>query len=263
MIQPEIPVKQLKNLNTVPSSKLLYHRLDLLGQPSACLHFKQLATLGKNPVLFHFLCGPPHSSSPWASVWIQMPNTFPGGSMVKESICQFRRCSFDPWVRRIPWRRHWQPTPVFFLEKFHGERILVYYSPWDLQELDVTEHTEYLQCQCGEREGKTTWGLALFLVLHQSLRWGFVCWWLIQDELSEETSEEVTWTGEGRKKKASQNLTLVLREALECKLHCRACPDSGKGAGLSYSLVTFRFLLMQNKEQPKECPSNRVVGMAH
>ncbi|KAL2301999.1 hypothetical protein Nmel_011403 [Mimus melanotis] len=46
VIQPEIPVKQLKNLNTVPSSKLLYHRLDLLGQPNACLHFKQLATLG-------------------------------------------------------------------------------------------------------------------------------------------------------------------------------------------------------------------------
>lgn len=47
VIQPEIPVRQLKNLNTVPSSKLLYHRLDLLGQPNACLHFKQLATLGK------------------------------------------------------------------------------------------------------------------------------------------------------------------------------------------------------------------------
>ncbi|TNN34052.1 VWFA and cache domain-containing protein 1 [Liparis tanakae] len=44
---PEIPVKHLKNLNTVPSSKLLYHRLDLLGQPSSCLHFKQLATVGE------------------------------------------------------------------------------------------------------------------------------------------------------------------------------------------------------------------------
>lgn len=40
-------MKQLKNLNTAPSSKLLYHRLDLLGQPSSCLHFKQLATVGK------------------------------------------------------------------------------------------------------------------------------------------------------------------------------------------------------------------------
>lgn len=46
-VQPEIPVKQLKNLNTAPSSKLLYHRLDLLGQPSSCLHFKQLATVGR------------------------------------------------------------------------------------------------------------------------------------------------------------------------------------------------------------------------
>lgn len=51
VIQPEIPVRQLKNLNTVPSSKLLYHRLDLLGQPNACLHFKQLATLGKATLL--------------------------------------------------------------------------------------------------------------------------------------------------------------------------------------------------------------------
>ncbi|XP_030874640.1 VWFA and cache domain-containing protein 1 [Leptonychotes weddellii] len=51
VIQPEIPVKQLKNLNTVPSSKLLYHRLDLLGQPSACLHFKQLATLESPTVM--------------------------------------------------------------------------------------------------------------------------------------------------------------------------------------------------------------------
>ncbi|RXM36476.1 VWFA and cache domain-containing protein 1 [Acipenser ruthenus] len=50
-VQPEIPVKHLKNLNTVPSSKLLYHRLDLLGQPSACLHFKQLATVESPTVM--------------------------------------------------------------------------------------------------------------------------------------------------------------------------------------------------------------------
>lgn len=58
-VQPEIPVKQLKNLNTAPSSKLLYHRLDLLGQPSSCLHFKQLATVGKKSskpkVLDHYI----------------------------------------------------------------------------------------------------------------------------------------------------------------------------------------------------------------
>uniref|UniRef100_A0A1A7YQN2 VWFA and cache domain-containing protein 1 n=1 Tax=Iconisemion striatum TaxID=60296 RepID=A0A1A7YQN2_9TELE len=50
-VQPEIPVKQLKNLNTAPSSKLLYHRLDLLGQPTSCLHFKQLATVESPTVM--------------------------------------------------------------------------------------------------------------------------------------------------------------------------------------------------------------------
>ncbi|KAL4635019.1 VWFA and cache domain-containing protein 1 [Arapaima gigas] len=50
-VQPEIAVKTLKHLNTVPSSKLLYHRLDLLGQPSFCLHFKQLATVESPTVM--------------------------------------------------------------------------------------------------------------------------------------------------------------------------------------------------------------------
>ncbi|XP_019730967.1 VWFA and cache domain-containing protein 1 [Hippocampus comes] len=50
-VQPEIPVKQLKHLNTAPSSKLLYHRLDLLGQPSSCLHFKQLASVESPTVM--------------------------------------------------------------------------------------------------------------------------------------------------------------------------------------------------------------------
>ena len=40
---------------------------------------------------------------------------FPGGSSGKESTCQYRRCRFDPWVGKIPWRKKWQPTPVFLL----------------------------------------------------------------------------------------------------------------------------------------------------
>ena len=36
---------------------------------------------------------------------------FPGGLAVK--ICQCRRCRFDPWVGKIPWRKKWQPTAVF------------------------------------------------------------------------------------------------------------------------------------------------------
>ena len=43
----------------------------------------------------------------------------------KESACQFRRRGFDPWVRKIPLRREWQPTPVFLHWEFHGQRSLV------------------------------------------------------------------------------------------------------------------------------------------
>ena len=49
-----------------------------------------------------------------------------------------RRCRFDPWVRKTPWRRKWQPTPVFLPGQSHRQRSLVGYSPWDGQESDVT-----------------------------------------------------------------------------------------------------------------------------
>ena len=39
-----------------------------------------------------------------------------------------KRHSFNLWVQKIPWRRKWQPTPVFLLGKSHGERSLVDYS---------------------------------------------------------------------------------------------------------------------------------------
>ena len=41
-----------------------------------------------------------------------------------------KRHGFDPWFRKIPWKRKWQPTPVFLPGKFHGQRRLVGYSPW-------------------------------------------------------------------------------------------------------------------------------------
>ena len=61
----------------------------------------------------------------------------------KESTCQCRRCNrhgFHPWVRRIPWRRAWQPTPVLLPGESHGQRSLAGYSPWGLKESDTTEH---------------------------------------------------------------------------------------------------------------------------
>ena len=44
-----------------------------------------------------------------------------------------RRCGFDPWVRKIPWRRKWQPTPVFLPGESHGQRSLVGYTAYEVK----------------------------------------------------------------------------------------------------------------------------------
>ena len=52
---------------------------------------------------------------------------------------QCGRPGFNPWVGKIPWRRKWQPTPVFLPGESHGQRSLAGCSPWGLKELDITE----------------------------------------------------------------------------------------------------------------------------
>ena len=50
---------------------------------------------------------------------------------------------FDPWVGKIPWRRAWQPTPVFLSGGPHGQRRLAGYSLWGHKESDMPEVTEH------------------------------------------------------------------------------------------------------------------------
>ena len=60
----------------------------------------------------------------------------------KESACQCRRwrgLSFDPWVRKIPWSRRRQVTPVFLPGKSHGQGSLAGYSLWGPKGSDTTE----------------------------------------------------------------------------------------------------------------------------
>ena len=47
---------------------------------------------------------------------------FPGGSVGKESTCNTGETGFNSWVKKIPWRRKWQPTPVFLPGTSHGQR---------------------------------------------------------------------------------------------------------------------------------------------
>jgi len=51
---------------------------------------------------------------------------------------------FAPWVRKIPWRGKWLPTPVFLSGEFRGQRSLAGYSPWGCKELDTTERLTHI-----------------------------------------------------------------------------------------------------------------------
>ena len=74
----------------------------------------------------------------WLSIWLQCG-----------------RPGFHPWVRKIPWRRKWQSTPVLLPGKSHGQRSLVGYSPW------------------GHKESGHNWAtsLSLFTFLHWRRKW--------------------------------------------------------------------------------------------
>ena len=98
---------------------------------------------------------------------------FPGGASGKEPACQSRRCKrhgFDPWVKKIPWKRAEQPTPVFLLGKSHGQRSLAGCSPVGLQR--VEHDWSVLACTYGKWSFKMLTiaflTLRLFLFFHYS-----------------------------------------------------------------------------------------------
>ena len=77
----------------------------------------------------------------WTGCW-----GFPCGSSGKEPVCQCRRLKkrgFEPWVRKIPWRRAWKSTPVFLPGECHGQRSLAGCSPQGHKQSDMTEATQH------------------------------------------------------------------------------------------------------------------------
>ena len=91
---------------------------------------------------------------------------FPGGTRGKESTCQWRICKrhvFDPWFRKFPWSRKWQPTSVLLLDKFHGWKSLAGYNPWGCRGSDMTER---LSSKNGTGSLKPYNFLGLIQVLH-------------------------------------------------------------------------------------------------
>ena len=82
-----------------------------------------------------------HADRAFRSLQVRCPAENPGDNnnvgaspvaqqAIRQECRRHRRLQFDPWVRKIPWRRKWQPTPVFLPGKSHGEKHLAGYSPW-------------------------------------------------------------------------------------------------------------------------------------
>ena len=71
----------------------------------------------------------PGASSNQASLVVQMIKNLPA----------MQETGFDPWVKKILWRKDWQPTPVSLPGESHGQRSLVGYSPWGHKESVMTE----------------------------------------------------------------------------------------------------------------------------
>ena len=68
--------------------------------------------------------------------WLLTPRSLVD-HMVKNLPLQCRRLGFDPWVRKIPWRREWQPTPEFLSGEFYGQGSLVGYSSWTFKQSET------------------------------------------------------------------------------------------------------------------------------
>ena len=63
---------------------------------------------------------------------VHVPGGFPGGASGKEPVCECRRHKrhrFNPWIRKISWKRAQECTPILLPGKSHGQRSLVVYSP--------------------------------------------------------------------------------------------------------------------------------------
>ena len=60
-------------------------------------------------------------------------------NVTETKVGKCRRAGFDPWVRKIPWRREWLPIPPFLPGEVHGQRSLVVCSPQGHKESDTTE----------------------------------------------------------------------------------------------------------------------------
>ena len=111
------------------------HHLDPLDLPwhQSSLSFTYNLRTCRSPIPFYLLHLSTITTADFLYTEIEFGDIYPkGGLSGKEFTCQCRTSGFNPCVRKIPWRRKRQPTPVFLYGEFHGKRGLVGYSPKEL-----------------------------------------------------------------------------------------------------------------------------------
>ena len=120
----------------MPASSLHPRSLSLSSEPFIPLSFRVSA--------WNLACSP-LPQLPLSPVALPSSvNGLPWWLSGEKPACQCRRRGLNPWIGKIPWRRKWQPTPVFLPGKSHGQRSLAGYSPWGRKESDTPEHTHTL-----------------------------------------------------------------------------------------------------------------------
>ena len=123
---------------------------------------------------------------------------FPSGASSKEPTCQCRRrLELNPWVGKIPWRRAWQPTPVYLPGESHGQRSLEGYSPWGHKESDISSeiactHAQYSWGDVKVAQSCQTLCNTMDCTVHGILQARILEW--ITFPFSRESSQPRDWT---------------------------------------------------------------------
>ena len=103
----------------------------------------------------------------------------------KESTCQWKRLRFNPWVRKIPWRRKWQPTPVLLPEKSRGQMSLVGLKSSGSRRVRRDSATKQQQQQCERFRSPVTSHLKYAAPVIQRIKYFYELlsqtwlWWLV------------------------------------------------------------------------------------
>ena len=95
----------------------------------------------------------------------------------KTPACQCSRLSFNPWVRKVSWRRKWQPAPVFLPGRCHGQRSLGAYSPWGYE---TGWHALATKWQHKNTRTTLFWLLYLCNKFWNQKVWVFQLFWLLR-----------------------------------------------------------------------------------